>query len=453
MLMKALKTMEVSRGFINIPIQKKVELFGNKIPPFKTTLNQEPARVDKFGRLWSKYLKNLFKLDTQIQLWEVNGEFRLIAIEQIQEKHYLEKKGGGDYVPSVIQKEKVKVKDFVCLQKSEPKPKKVLKICSLFAGCGGLDIGFENAYNDNFEFQVIWANDFEKAACATYRRNFPKTKLIEGDIWKYNLEEMPDCDVILGGFPCQDFSMLRGGTKRNGVKTKRGLLYTKFVEAVSLKRPMFFVAENVKGLISANEGYAIKRITSDFAKLGYHVVPPKVINFADYGIPQKRERVLIIGIREDLDGTFSYPKPTHSGNHVAVKVALEGVENVTFNNEHLKINDKTIQMLNLIPAGGNYKNVPAFAKNDWMSLIYRRLHPDAPSPTIVANGGGGTWGYHYKEPRALTNRERARIQTFPDDFVFEGSTTEVRRQIGNAVPPKGAKVIAEALLNHLNKRI
>ena len=189
--------------------------------------------------------------------------------------------------------------------------KRLLRICSLFAGCGGLDLGFDQAEHERFRYEVVWANDFDKAACATYHRNFPNTQLIEGDIWAYNLEKIPKCEVILGGFPCQDFSMLRGGTKRNGVETKRGLLYTKFVEAVKLRKPMFFVAENVKGLISANQGYAIKRITSDFAELGYHVVPPKIINFADFGVPQKRERVLIIGIRNDLGGTFDYPEPTH----------------------------------------------------------------------------------------------------------------------------------------------
>jgi DNA (cytosine-5)-methyltransferase 1 len=264
---------------------------------------------------------------------------------------------------------------------------------------------------------------------------------------------MPDCDVILGGFPCQDFSVLRGGEKREGVNAKRGILYTKFVEAVKLKKPVLFVAENVKGLISANKGYAIKKITQDFSELGYHIVPPKVINFANYGVPQRRERVFIIGIRKDLDGTFTFPKPTHVGKQVSSKEALRDVEKVPYNNEHQKIANTTVELLKNIPPGGNYKDVPKLSQNKWMSLIYKRLNPDQPSPTIVANGGGGTWGYHYSEHRPLTNRERARIQTFPDDFVFEGTTTEVRRQLGNAVPPKGAKVIAEALLEHLNSKM
>lgn len=328
-----------------------------------------------------------------------------------------------------------------------------LKVCSLFAGCGGLDLGFELAKHDSLKFKTIWANDFDKSACATYQRNFPHVEVFEGDIWDYDLTKMPNCDVILGGFPCQDFSVLRGDEKRKGVNVKRGLLYTKFVEAVRLKKPMLFVAENVKGLVSANNGFAIQKITQDFSALGYHVVKPEVINFADYGVPQRRERVLIVGIRQDLDGTFVFPEPTHKVKHVSAKEALKDVEKIQHNNEHQKIAESTVELLKKIPAGGNYKDVPELSEKKWMSLIYKRLNPDKPSPTIVANGGGGTWGYHYSEPRPLTNRERARIQTFPDEFIFEGTMTEIRRQLGNAVPPRGAKVLAEAILKHLNSRL
>ena len=188
------------------------------------------------------------------------------------------------------------------------KNKKILRVCSLFSGCGGLDLGFEMAKNKNLKFKTIWANDVNKSACETYKKNFPDVDVVEGDIWRYNIEDIPDCDVILGGFPCQDFSLLRGNQKRKGVNVRRGLLYTKFVEAVWLKKPIIFVAENVGGLISANGGYAIKKITDDFSELGYHIVKPEVINFADYGVPQIRKRVLIVGIRKDLDGTFKFPK-------------------------------------------------------------------------------------------------------------------------------------------------
>jgi DNA (cytosine-5)-methyltransferase 1 len=331
--------------------------------------------------------------------------------------------------------------------------KKVLKVMSLFAGCGGMDLGFLMAKHPKLKYEIGWANDFNEEACETYRNNIGHD-IVCGDIWDVDLKQTPKADVVIGGFPCQEFSILRG--ERNTVfKSKRGLLYTKFVEAVSEKLPLFFLAENVKGLVSANGGYALKRIKSDFEKVdhvGYNV-QYKIINFADFGVPQRRERVIIIGVRNDLKVSFSFPEPTHKGKHVAVKDALKGVESVPYNNELMKITESTRIKLEQIPAGGNYKDLKDHADKNWMSIIYKRLHPDQPSPTIVACGGGGTWGYHYKEPRALTNRERARIQSFPDDFRFFGSTTEVRRQIGNAVPPLGIKPIAEQLLKMINHEI
>lgn len=324
--------------------------------------------------------------------------------------------------------------------------KRKLKIMSLFAGCGGMDLGFLMAKHPKLAYEIVWANDFDKSACETYKKNF-NHDIICGDIWDIDLDKTPEADVIIGGFPCEDFSVLRG-EKRKGFKAKRGLLYTNFVEAVAKKLPMFFVAENVKGLLSMHKGWAIKKIKEDFERvddIGYDV-QYKLINFADFGVPQNRERIIIIGIRKDLNIKFEFPEPTHKNNPLTVKEALKDVEQVIANNERLKVLPSTVEKLKKIPAGGNYKYLPDHANRNWMSLIYKRLHPDKPSPTIVACGGGGTWGYHYEEPRPLTNRERARIQTFPDSFEFAGGITEVRRQIGNAVPPLGIKPISEQLL-------
>lgn len=331
--------------------------------------------------------------------------------------------------------------------------KKKLKIMSLFAGCGGMDLGFLMAEHPKYTYEIVWANDFDKYACETYRKNFGPD-IVCKNIWDIDLDKAPDADVIIGGFPCEDFSILRG-EKRPGFNSKRGLLYTKFVEAVSKKQPLFFVAENVKGLLNINNGWAIKKIKEDFEKVDHvgYDVEYKLINFSDYKVPQKRQRVIIVGIRNDLNMKFEFPDPLSAGNPVTVKEALKGVEKVKLNNEELKMRQSTKEKLEAIPPGGNYKDLPGHENRNWMSLIYKRLHPDEPSPTIVAAGGGGTWGYHYSEPRALTNRERARLQTFPDDFEFIGSTTEVRRQIGNAVPPLGIKSIAEQLLKFLNKEV
>src|SRR3989344_307171 len=329
--------------------------------------------------------------------------------------------------------------------------KKKLKIMSLFAGCGGMDLGFLLAEHPEFAYELAWANDFDKWACESYKKNF-KHNIVCGDIWEVDFDKTPKADIIVGGFPCQDFSILRV-EKRPGYNSKRGLLYTRFVEAVAKKLPLFFVAENVKGLLTANNGWAIQKIKQDFEKVdhvGYNV-QYKLINFADYGVPQRRERVIIVGVRNDLGLNFVFPKPTHKEKHISASEALKGVEKVSANNEKINTQPSTVEKLRQIPPGGNYKDLPGYEDKNWMSLIYKRLHPDEPSPTIVANGGGGTWGYHYSEPRPLTNRERARIQTFPDTFEFVGSVSEVRKQLGNAVPPLGIKPIAEQILKTLNK--
>lgn len=322
------------------------------------------------------------------------------------------------------------------------------KVISLFTGCGGLDLGFrQSGYN------VIWANDFAHWACETYKFNFGES-IVEGNIEEidpYKDKSIPECDLILGGFPCQDFSMI---WKRPGLDGERGNLYKSFLRFVDAKKPKAFIAENVKGLLTANNSLAIQQIIKDFEAItpGY-IIKPKLYNFAEYGVPQFRERILIVGVRVDTGFDFIHPKPTHGSKgslpYVTVGEAFKDVEKVTANNEQNKIAEKTKQMLELIPEGGNFTDVPRhhplYVKG-MISHVYRRVNLNEPSKTIIAAGGGGTWGYHYPENRALTNRERARIQSFPDDFIFLGSVTEVRRQIGNAVPPAGVHAIAKALM-------
>ena len=317
---------------------------------------------------------------------------------------------------------------------------------SLFSGCGGMDLGFHKA-----GFNIKWANDFDKKACETYSKNI-SNHIVHGDITKIDYNSIPNADIIIGGFPCQDFSMI---WKRGGIDTDRGNLYRNFVDIVALKNPLMFVAENVKGLLTANKKKAIKQIIEDFSntgKVGY-TTTPFLINFANYGAPQLRERVLIIGVRKDIDQFFDIPNPTHSPqNYVSSKEALKNVEKVLFNNEHQNIKSNTIEKLKLIPPGGNFTDIPKdspYYVKGMISHVYRRLHPDKPSTTIIASGGGGTWGYHYEEPRPLTNRERARLFGYPDDFIFEGSISEVRRQIGNSVPPIGVLPIAEHIKTFL----
>lgn len=321
-------------------------------------------------------------------------------------------------------------------------------VVSTFSGCGGMDLGFEAE-----GFKTVWANDFEEWAVESYRHNIGD-HIVLGDITKidpFTDKSIPDADVVTGGFPCQDFSII---WKQPGLNGERGGLYKNFQAFVAAKQPRVFVAENVKGLLTANKRLAIKTIVEDLeaTEPGY-LVKPMLYNFADYGVPQFRERVLIVGIRKDTGFNFKHPKPTHgpttSQPYKTVGEAFKGVEKVPYNNELLRQRERTAKIISLIPEGGNFTDIPKdspYYVKGMISHVYRRIHRNEPSKTIIAGGGGGTWGYHYPENRALTNRERARIQTFPDDFEFLGSTTEVRRQIGNAVPPEGVRPLAKRLM-------
>lgn len=213
-------------------------------------------------------------------------------------------------------------------------------IVSLFSGCGGLDLGFEQrGYN------TIWANDFRHEACESFRNHFGDV-ILEGDIEQvdpYEEGAIPDCDLILGGFPCQDFSII---WKRPGLNGERGNLYKSLLRFIDAKHPRAFVAENVKGLLTANKRKAIKQIIEDFQSLnpGY-LIKPHLYNFADYGVPQFRERVLIVGIRLDTGFNFVHPQPMYGPGrenpYVTAGDALRGVEQVDFNNEHLRVTART----------------------------------------------------------------------------------------------------------------
>ena len=215
-------------------------------------------------------------------------------------------------------------------------------------------------------------------------------------------------------------------------------------------RPMWFLAENVGGLRSANEGKAFEKILSDMKDAGYRIYP-NLYKFEEYGIPQARHRIIIVGIRDDLPFEFKIPAPT--GEMKTCRQAIEEppIPADAYNNEPTRQSAQVVRRLNLIGPGQNAWDVdlPEDLKINTktrISTIYKRLDPEKPSYTVTGSGGGGTHIYHWAEPRALTNRERARLQTFPDDYVFEGSKEQVRKQIGMAVPCEGAKLIFEAIL-------
>ncbi len=333
------------------------------------------------------------------------------------------------------------------------------KIFSTFTGAGGLDIGFHGGFNfldrhyPKLNFKTIKALEINRQACETLKNNkkyFDKTEVLNEDITKVNPNDFKDenYDVLLGGFPCVTFSVVG---KQVGIKDDiNGKLYESFVNFVEVLQPKVFLAENVKGILSANGGEAIKIITKRFEETGYKL-KIQLVNFADYGVPQLRQRVLFIGIRKDIDDEFHIPKPIYKNNHINVEKALKKIPKNCPNNNLMRQLATTTAKLEAIPEGGNFRDLPPhLAIKGLMSNIYRKLDRKKPAYTVLASGGGGTWTYHYKEPRALTNRERARLQAFPDDLVFIGSNTEVRRQIGNAVPAVGVYPFAKEIERILN---
>ncbi|MGL6298048.1 MAG: DNA cytosine methyltransferase [Methanobacteriaceae archaeon] len=427
------------------------------------------------------------------------------------------------------------------------------KLITLFTGAGGLDWGFHNQGG----YDLVLSNEILKPHLSTYTEN-NGINLVDlekyngetnvgicGDVHNLNIEH--SSDVVIGGPPCQDFSVLRGKDKRAGVEVTRGKLYQQFLRLIKSSKPKVFVFENVPGMVSANNGIAYRTIQEDFEKEGYVLIYNNVLNASHIGAPQSRKRLIIIGIKKE------YVKNTkeleqiaekYLNNPLLVKYPLTPLEifegktleslqgeyesvikryeksvsdiknelsnkwedeysNLTFDvvkdycnimsikhfnanefkeamEEHKKIlkitgyylkpineqgfqddsnrfprsNRKVKERMHHIPPSYNFKIVE---NTDWavkglMSNIYRRLHPLKPSPTIIAYGGGGTGGYHYEYNRqVLTNRERARLQTFPDSYLFNGSSTEVRAQIGEAVPPILSYWIAKAVNKILDK--
>lgn len=337
---------------------------------------------------------------------------------------------------------------------------KIFKLAELFCGPGGLSYGAMVAgatdeQGNSYKIQPVWANDIDLDTCKTYARNIHGGKsenVVCNPVEKIDFEKVPHFDVLAFGFPCNDFSIVG---EQKGFDGKYGPLYTYGVKAINVHNPEWFFAENVSGLQSANNGLAFAKILEDLenAGKGYNITP-HLYKFEEYGVPQTRHRIVIIGIRKDLGLQFKVPAPVTSGNYVSAKFAIENppIPANAANHEITAQGKMVVERLKHIPAGENvwYEGVPEHlrlsVKGAKMSQIYKRLHPDKPSYTITGSGGGGTHCYHWLENRALTNRERARIQTFPDDFVFEGSKESVRKQIGMAVPPRAAHIIATAVL-------
>jgi DNA (cytosine-5)-methyltransferase 1 len=307
-----------------------------------------------------------------------------------------------------------------------------MKVVSLFSGAGGLDFGLIQAGHE-----IVWANDIDTDAVATYKKNVG-SHIIAGPIEDIPSSHIPGCDVVVGGFPCQGFSqanMLRFE------KDDRNRLYLEFKRIISDKRPLYFLAENVRGILSLGGGRAINKIERDFATCGYRV-QKKLFNVADYGVPQNRWRVIIAGTRDDLPVTADFPFPlqTHAAPNKAKALGLK---------PWVSIGTALIR----IPEPDQRHNLPNHICSKYKVTNrnftgHRTTDPAKPSPTILArgNGKGGVCAIqHPLNHRRMSIRESATIQTFPAKFEFVGQMNSCYRQVGNAVPVLFARCLGEKL--------
>lgn len=299
-----------------------------------------------------------------------------------------------------------------------------MKVVSLFSGAGGLDLGFIAAGNE-----IIWANDLYGDAVETYRANIGD-HIVCRDIAEIPSSEIPDCDIVIGGFPCQGFSV--ANVKRHA-SDSRNKLYLQLLRVIRDKKPRFFLAENVKGILHFLGGKMYEQILDDMRALGYRV-KSRLFNVADYGVPQKRERVIFVGVREDIDFEYEFPSPTHDRDGANGLLRWVGVGSAF---AEIPDPDKP----NSIP-----NHVYSKYKLNFNGYIgHRPLDPAKPAPTVTARGddkGGVVILPHPSNERRMTGRELATVQSFPLDFEFKGSLSSVYRQIGNAVPPKFAEAVA-----------
>lgn len=330
------------------------------------------------------------------------------------------------------------------------------RLGELFCGPGGIAVGAKNATithnGETYSITHQWANDFDPDTCETFRNNIcpdNRESVICKDVRFLAIEELDSIDGLAFGFPCNDFSIVG---EQKGFKGDYGPLYSYGVKALRTFQPSWFLAENVGGLRNSNDGEAFETIIQELIETGYNVVA-NLYKFENYEVPQSRHRIIIVGIRNDLNLRFKVPV-IKNARVITAKEAIESppipkdAPNNILTNQSLRV----IERLKYIKPGENAftANIPEHlrlnVKGAKISQIYKRLDPNKPAYTVTGSGGGGTHIYHWEENRALTNRERARLQTFPDDFVFYGKKESIRKQIGMAVPPKGVKIIFEAIL-------
>lgn len=336
------------------------------------------------------------------------------------------------------------------------KNKPLYTVIELFAGAGGLGLGLEQS-----GLKCIALNELNHWAAETLRKNRPNWNVIEGDIKDVTFSHLKgQVDVVTGGFPCQAFSY---AGKKLGFQDARGTLFYEFARVVNETRPLICIGENVRGLLNHDKGKTLEGMISILDELGYRVIKPQVLKAINYKVPQKRERLVIVGIRKDVIGDFVYPKPD-TKNIFTLRDALKKgklYKTDVPQSAGAKYPKRKKEIFDMVPPGGYWRDLPIDVQKEYMlqsfylsggkTGIARKISWDEPSLTLTCSPAQKqTDRCHPDESRPFTVREYARIQTFPDEWEFAGSINEQYKQIGNAVPVNLGKAIGDSIRSFLD---
>jgi DNA (cytosine-5)-methyltransferase 1 len=404
--------------------------------------------TDKFLSL-SETAKLIGKSKETLRRWDQKGI--LIAVREPVSRYRVYKKKDveklmGKLFESTTEEE---ISNYI-----EPNHK--YSVLELFAGAGGLAVGLEKA-----GLNCIALNEIDKWACNTLRNNRPKWNILEGDIKNFNfLDYKNKVDVVTGGFPCQAFSY---AGKKLGLNDARGTLFYEFARVVKEVSPAICIGENVRGLLSHDNGKTLDGMISVLDEIGYNVVPVQVLKAIHYKVPQKRERLILVGVRKDIDITYEYPKPYNKIYNL--EDALKKSELFDCDvpkSKGAKYPDSKKEVLELVPPKGYWRDLPVEIQKSYMGGSYflgggktgmaRRIGWDEPCLTLTCSPAQKqTERCHPEETRPFTVREYARIQTFPDDWDFDGSLAQQYKQIGNAVPVNLGRELGYSIIKFLNQ--
>lgn len=336
-------------------------------------------------------------------------------------------------------------------------PQNNYKVLELFAGAGGLAVGLEKA-----GLKCVALNEIDKFACQTLRKNRPNWNVLEGDIKDFNFTKYKNrVDIVTGGFPCQAFSY---AGKKLGLSDARGTLFYEFARVVKEVNPLICIGENVRGLLSHDNGKTLQGMISILDEIGYKVVPVQVLRAINYKVPQKRERLILVGVRKDIrEVKYEYPKPHKRIYNLSDALKKGDLYDCDVpKSDGAKYPKYKKEVLDLVPPKGYWRDLPTDIQKEFLGGSYylgggktgmaRRIGWDEPCLTLTCSPAQKqTERCHPDETRPFTVREYARIQTFPDDWIFAGSQAQQYKQIGNAVPVNLGREIGYSIIKFLNR--